>query len=259
MNTKIILEIDYREKAIIKHIEENKPNITYKITNLPIGDFTFKEDDDIHYIIERKTILDLAASITDGRFREQKQRLLDSIGTCNKIVYLLEGNKNQKKFGSISKSIIDSSILNLIFRHKYKVIHTSSDIETYDTLLSIYKKLESGDFEKSVENTTCKLIKKGDNVNNNILINMLAVIPGISLNIAKKIKEKYASLPILITSYNNIMDINEREKLLSTIQLTDKRKLGIALSKKIYNSLFIDKQDKQDKEKKESVQYCLLD
>jgi crossover junction endonuclease MUS81 len=257
MTTKIILEIDYREKAIIKHIEENKPNITYKISNLPIGDFAFKEDggidNDIHYIIERKTILDLAASITDGRFREQKQRLLDSIGTYNKIVYILEGNKNQKKFGSISKAIIDSSILNLIFRHKYKVIHTSSDIETYDTLLSIYKKLECGDFEKSVENTSCKLIKKGDNVNNNILVNMLSVIPGISLNIAKKIKENYSSLPILINSYNSLSVISEREKLLSTIQLTDKRKLGVALSKKIYNSLYI------NKENKEGVQDCLLD
>jgi crossover junction endonuclease MUS81 len=269
MNTsKLILEIDYREKAIIKHIEENNPNISYKITNLPIGDFVFKQDMSIFYIIERKTILDLAASITDGRFREQKKRLLDSVGICDKIVYILEGSRSQNKFGSLSKSIIDSSILNLIFKHKYKVINTNDTIDTYNTLLSIYKKIESKDTWPSLLENNHKLIKKSDSVNNNILINMLSVIPGISINIATKIKEIYTSLPELINAYNNIDNVLEREKMLSCIQLTNKRKLGIALSKKIYKSLYEHKEEnkKENKEenKEENIQdskntICLLD
>jgi crossover junction endonuclease MUS81 len=252
MNTQIILEIDYREKAIIKHFEEFNPSIPYIIKNLPIGDFVFKQNNDIHYIIERKTILDLASSITDGRFREQKQRLLESINSHDNIVYILEGNKNQKMYGNISKEIIDSSILNLIFRHKYKVIHTTNDIETYDTLLSLYKKLELNDFNKKVE-SQFKLIKKSDSINNNILTMMLSVIPGISINISKKITDIYTTLPNLINTYDKLIDIGEKEKLLSIIQLTDKRKLGMALSKKIYNSLYINKECKIETEA------CLLD
>lgn len=254
MNTQIILEIDYREKAIIKHFEESKPPINYTITNLPIGDFVFKESDSIHYIIERKTILDLAASITDGRFREQKQRLLDSVGLPDKIVYILEGYKNQKKFGSISKQIIDSSILNLIFRHKYKVVHTTNDISTYETLLSIYKKLDLKEFDKTMDSTS-KLIKKSDTVNNNILTYMLSVIPGVSMNISKKISDIYTTLPLLIIAYEKLHDISEREKMLSNIQVTDKRKLGVGLSKKIYNSLYINKECNKECE----VETCLLD
>lgn len=260
--TKLILEIDYREKTIIKHIEENKPDISYRITNLPIGDFMFKQEQEndneidnssIFYIIERKTLLDLASSITDGRFREQKKRLLDSVGICDKIVYILEGNKNQNKFGNLSKSIIDSSILNLIFRHKYKVIHTNNDVDTYNTLLSIYKKLQSNETWPSLLETKHKLIKKSESVNNNILINMLSVIPGISINIAKKITEIYTSLPELINAYNNIDNLDKKEKMLSCIQITNKRKLGMALSKKIYNSLYVIPY------KKEENTICLLD
>lgn len=253
MNSQIILEIDYRERAIIKHIEDYKPSINYKITNLPIGDFILKDNETICYIIERKTILDLAASITDGRFREQKQRLLDSIGTPDKIVYILEGNKNQKKFGNISKAIIDSSILNLIFRHKYKVIHTSNDTDTFDTLVSLYKKLDSKEFDKTIESNT-KLIKKSDSVNDNILMHMLSVIPGVSNNIARKIVDAYTTLPNLISSYEKIDNVRDKEIMLSVIQLTDKRKLGVALSKKVYDSLYINKESK-----KESKQVCLLD
>lgn len=251
MNSKIILEIDYREKSIIKHFEDYKPSINYTITNLPIGDFVIKENEMIHFIIERKTILDLVASITDGRFREQKQRLLDSVMSPDKIVYILEGDKNKKKFGNMSKSIIDSSILNLIFKHKYKVIHTCNDVDTFDTLVSLYKKIESKELDKPIEISSNKLVKKSDSINNNILTYMLSVIPGISINIAKKITNVYPTLPDLINAYNNLHDINEKEVLLSVIQLNDKRKLGVALSKKIYNSLFINKEINNE--------ICLLD
>lgn len=253
MNSEIILEIDYRENAIIKHFEHHKPAIQYKISNLPIGDFIFKmpNEESIIYIIERKTILDLASSITDGRFREQKQRLLDSIGTPDKIIYLLEGNKNLKKFGSIPKSIIDSSILNLILKHQYKVIHTLNDVETYETLISLHSKLSSKDFGK-ITSVPAKLVKKSDSTSQNILINMLSVIPGVSVNIASKIALQYTTLPHLINEYNNLIDIKEKEELLSSIQV-GKRKLGSSLSKKIYTSLFNNNKEEDNKEE------CLLD
>jgi crossover junction endonuclease MUS81 len=258
MNSSIILEIDYREKAIIKHFEDYKPDIQYKITNLVIGDFLLRDNDNdsIYYIIERKTIMDLAASITDGRFREQKQRLLDSIGVPDKIVYILEGNKNQKKFGSISKSVIESSILNLVFKHKYKVINTSNDITTYEILINLYKKVHMKEFDK-LPDTNIKMIKKGDTITNNILLHMLSVIPGVSMNIAKKITTVYTTLPELIKEYEKLKECKEKETLLSNIQINDKRKLGVALSKKIYNSLYLNKESKNNN--KNDNQECLLD
>jgi ERCC4-type nuclease len=137
--SEITLEIDYREKSVIKLIEEtNNFPFKYNISNLIIGDFVIKQNEDVLYILERKTIMDLSASITDGRFREQKQRLFESVNGCfDKIIYIIEGNRNLKKYGSIAKSTINSSIINLIFKHKYKVIHTIDEVDTIDNLINI--------------------------------------------------------------------------------------------------------------------------
>jgi len=267
MIQKLVLEIDYREKSIInffksdtsdqkdtvvsdtQNTKDKNTKVNYNVCNLTIGDFVFKEYHEdgeiIHYIIERKTISDLASSIIDGRFREQKQRLLESIGTNDKIIYIIEDDKTQRKIYNLSKTIIDSSILNLIFKHKYKVIHTTSEKDTYDILLSMYKKLTLNEFEKTViTNMPFKSIKKTQNLD--IFSNMLSIIPGVSITSAQKIKEKYNSMAILLDEYNKIDDIKDKYHMLSDIQLNNKRRLGNALSKKIYLSIFEDVKEIKD-------------
>ena len=75
-------------------------------------------------------------------------------------------------------------------------------------------------------------IKKADTIHKNVFVNQLAVIPGVSLNIAQKINEKYSCMNNLVTKFVN------DDLLLSHIQITEKRKLGKNLSKKIHDSLF---------------------
>ena len=81
------LIIDNREK--IKELFEKKEYIKYE--NLSIGDYHIKLNGNTIVIIERKTINDLANSIVDGRYREQKKRLLDNFEK-EKILYILEGD-----------------------------------------------------------------------------------------------------------------------------------------------------------------------
>ena len=49
--------IDNRENEIIKLLE--KENFNFIKSNLELGDIQFKDNDDIIYIIERKTVNDL--------------------------------------------------------------------------------------------------------------------------------------------------------------------------------------------------------
>jgi len=237
------IEIDYRETKILKLIDENITNkcndtvygpvnmnnmiFYYKITNLPIGDFILKKNDEILFIIERKCISDLSASIIDGRFREQKNRLLES--NCD-IIYIIEGSIQCHR-GSIPNLTLKSSILNLILKHNFKVVKTESDKDTLDNILLIYKKmLESN---KTIEKTQ-SLKKKSDCAN--VFLNQLTCINGISSIMASKIIEKYDSLFNLVHAYDNL-ELSERENLLADIIINDKRKIGKAASKKIYNSL----------------------
>jgi ERCC4-type nuclease len=231
----IILEIDYREHDIIERLNA-KPELTFTNKNLLIGDFIFRnKTDEILLIVERKTIKDLCASIIDSRFREQKERLIESVNDPSKIVYILEGSrKNLKGKGSLSKTIINSAIQNLIFKHQFKVLFTESADDTVDQLSMLYKKLKEESFIAPAQ--AANLIKKSSKIIDNIYINQLSVIPGVSLAIANKISEHYPSLVDLITEY--IM--REREEcflLLADIRLSEKRKLGKSLSKKIYECL----------------------
>jgi ERCC4-type nuclease len=235
--TNLILEIDYRESCIIKLLNPKLQikvsdtiyktgDLLYKICNLDVGDFIFKRENQVYYIIERKTFKDLCSSIKDNRMNEQRERLKQS--NCE-IIYILEGNKNVPKIYNIPVSTINSAIQNLIFKHCFAVITSENETDTICNLNLLYKKLQDNTFSTP---TTPNIIKKADTINKNVFVNQLAVIPGVSLNIAQKIKEQYSCMNDLVVKFV------ENELLLSEIQITEKRKLGKNLSKKIHDSLF---------------------
>lgn len=251
--TNILLEIDYREHDIIELFKQVK-DINYKVRNLIIGDFIIKnENGDILFVIERKSIKDLCASILDGRMGEQRSRLLESIQDPNKIVYVIEGKKSEAfihgSSPNITKKSINSSVLNLIFKHSYRVIFTESKQDTVDNLLLLCTKIKESKLELNTNTNVIKIIKKSDKINDNIFINMLSVIPGISAKIAIKIHEKYDTLNLLLLAYNNLPSENDKKKMLSEILVSTNRKVGKATSEKIYYSLF----KKSDQKLEENV------
>jgi crossover junction endonuclease MUS81 len=272
----MILLIDYRETSFIEKIKQYKTktecmimdegdnennekeynekegefiwsnvNVMYKIQNLEIGDFVIKTEDETRVIIERKSIKDLCASIIDGRFREQKERLKESMDDTSRILYIIEGHKKKLQCGNekgISKMIIDGSILNLMYRHKYKVLQTENESDTFENIILLYKKIKNGEFEsdklcnESPIKIT-KMIKKGDKISENIMAIQLSVIPGVSYNVSCIISSIYKNMKCLIDAYNGCENEILREKLLMDIEITNKRRLGVSLSKKIYESI----------------------
>jgi ERCC4-type nuclease len=239
----INLEIDYREHAIIDLFLLKNTDINYKVCNLIIGDFIIKnERDEILFVIERKSINDLCASIVDGRMSEQRSRLIESIKDPKKIIYIIEGKKNEglihgKNHDTSIKSI-NSCILNLIFKHEYKVILTESKQDTLDNILLLYTKISNNLLELGENYTKINIIKKSDKINNNIFINMLSVIPSISIKIAMKIHDKYQTFNDLIIGYNLITNEDDKKTMLSNIQVSTTRKVGKAVSEKIYYSIY---------------------
>jgi ERCC4-type nuclease len=258
--TKLIFEIDYREKDIIELFKDIK-DINFKVCNLIIGDFIIKnEKGDILFAIERKSIKDLCASIVDGRMSEQRSRLIESIQDNNKIVYIIEGTKmNAFIHGSspdVTKKSINSSILNLIFKHNYRVVFTDSKQDTVDNLVLLYTKIKESNLELNMNTNVIKIIKKSDKINENIFINMLSVIPGVSAKIAIKIHEQYDTLNELMFAYNNLQNENDKKKMLSEILVNadTNRKVGKATSEKIYYSLFKKSTQNADRDRRQGNQ-----
>ncbi len=244
-------EYSYIENDVLKSIEINNITLNYKITSLPVGDFIIQSDldniDSIEMIIERKTIKDLCASIIDGRFREQKRRLFDSVKDSSRITYIIEGIsriqvlEGVEKQNILSQNIIDGSILNLIYKHNYKVVQTENKLDTFNNTLLLYKKFKNGDFKHDNNNQSVELVSKSKKISENKLINQLCLISGVSSKTANIVinEMKFNTIKDIITSYLSKDSEKEREEMLSNIIIDNNskriRKVGNALSKKIYH------------------------
>jgi crossover junction endonuclease MUS81 len=248
--------IDYREKQLIQRFQEavierpdsylndqiytckiNNMLIDFKISNLPVGDFIIGDEDQIHVIAERKTVQDLCASITDGRFRQQKERLEESIDP-NKILYIIEGSLNT--IVGLSKTIIQSALVNLMFKHGFKVIRSDSIDNTFNYMTLLYKKMSLNEF--SIVNTKIapiQLKSKKDKIQQNAFALQLSTIHSVSFIIAQAIANEFKSMSNLFIKYNECQSDAEKKNMLKDVKITERRRIGKALSNKIYNALFV--------------------
>ena len=84
------LELDSRERGFNFENLIDPNNTTFIIKQLQVGDIQIRNNDNIIAIFERKTVSDLLSSLKDGRYSEQKKRLLSS-NSIHKG-YIIEGN-----------------------------------------------------------------------------------------------------------------------------------------------------------------------
>lgn len=226
--TNISISIDNREHKLLEHFKQYD---FVKSTSLELGDIIFFKNEEPILIIERKTVNDLHCSIIDGRYREQKQRLLKS--NC-KFSYLIEGNLYYHK----SKSTLIGAICNLLFRDNIQVIKTSSLKETIDYIEKLSIKFNKNDFEKQVTNIKNYKISKKDCYDVKDCFKLqLNLIPGVSLNMAKVLSDKFENIN------NLIIFLKENENGLKDIEYNTgnrMKKIGVKMNKKIKNYLYFE-------------------
>ena len=179
--------IDYREHKLIECC--NIHEYEYKCENLQVGDIIVSHED-CTIIIERKTMNDLSASIIDGRYHEQQNRLLET--KCI-IIYIIEGTKTNDK--GVSYKSCQSALLTMQSRHNIIVVRSKDIDDTLQYLKLISQKLEKKEFFVSKNEYVNVNVRKSSN--NDVYLNMLCCIPGISTNIAQKIKNKYPTFNML--------------------------------------------------------------
>ena len=240
----IELVIDNRE-SIKNSVAERIENT--KFENLLLGDYIFRIDNVDFIIIERKTIADYAASISDGRNREQKKRLLEHFPK-NRIIYLVEGSLNQDnksyKYNKINADTIISSIINTILRDEIQVFHTSDKDETLFLLNSIYTKLvkqgktfleDKGSYDMDLVNTNKQ--KKNANITPNIVFQMmLNCIPGVSNKVSSRLSTKFSNMKELIDKLFEFNTKDEMEKYIINLKMDDGEK-GRKISKNISKNI----------------------
>lgn len=235
------LIIDNRENDLIQLIE--KSDIDFEKKNLILGDISFNKDENELLIIERKTLPDLLASLKDGRYREQKLRLINKQKEHIQIYYLIEGDIHRHK----QKELIMSCIFNTMIRDNLKVIYSYNLNDTLDIVKKLIKK--TSEFQKlllgkdiddeKINNDYSTVIKSEKKLNmtkDMCSIAMFKQIPGVSTKCAKSILGEYSNISSLILKYQTLDNENAKKHLLKDI-IIEKKRIGIKLSEKIYNYL----------------------
>jgi ERCC4-type nuclease len=190
-------------------------NHEIKSERLPLGDVILHDPSqgqglgrDI-VIFERKTLADLAASIRDGRYKEQSFRLIETAAATgfhtHNIVYIIEGDlaRYDERHTQITKTALQSAMVSLMYYKGFSVVRTMNLGETADFILHFADKVakegplsvaDTGAMATAAQaysEVSAKKEKRDYITRENIGEIMLAQVPGVSAKMAAAILAKY--------------------------------------------------------------------
>lgn len=227
-----ILRVDCREQYIIAELE--RQGIKHNVQALDIGDYQLVDDGgNIVGIWERKTYDDLASSLRDGRYREQKHRMTTSDAPYKG--YILEGHCPVGKFRSLQPGAIDSIRIGIVHRDGFGLISSNGTRHTATILGKLLKKIpEYGTDKESMAekyqgalvNSEISGVKKENLTPETCYLAQLSIIPQISYQSAKAICAEYPTMSHLVKSINS--ERKATAMRLSNIRPTGGKRLGVA-------------------------------
>ena len=219
----ITLVVDSREPdGVVQPLVASKQAT---VAQLLLGDFHYlDEQGHVKLIIERKAISDLAASIVDGRYRDQRRRLAES---QIPFIYIFEGRITNNE--SVKEAALLGSLINMALLYRIGYIQTDSPRQTVDVVTSILAKMSQGtltlaDVPAMAPDTlpTKKHLRA-----KHLFANQLALVPGLTLKKAKAIAVRYPTFKSLIDAFEK-----DGQDCLYSLGL-----VGKTSSRKIYESL----------------------
>jgi len=208
----VVLVVDQREvcgrgqsKSQMRRRLEKFDTFTVNFITLNISDFCFLWRNQVRLLIERKRIDDLAASIKDKRYAEQKKRLKECATT--RSIYLIE---HKAYHGTIPLRSINQAIANVFWHHHFHVIFTKSVADTVVALETIGSSLECREQRQEDGLTLDELNQTSDRrsrvTKKTHLARMLECIHGMRPEYAEKLSRQFGTFN---TMKRNISQLNQ--------------------------------------------------
>jgi len=218
------LIVDYRESHVIIDLKEQ--GIEHTVENLDIGDYQIRDDTGTIGIWERKTYGDLASSVHDKRYREQKHRLTTSAATYKG--YIIEGlcPNPTKKYQTLGPGALESIKIGLTCRDGFNVLYSSGTAHTALILGKLLKKLPEylkedrsttaleEKYHSALVQSSVSSVKKENFCPLTCYQAQLSQLPQVSYSTAKAISERWSNMGALTTAISSdrtgaIYDISE--------------------------------------------------
>ncbi|ODM90547.1 Crossover junction endonuclease MUS81 [Orchesella cincta] len=268
-----------KSQDVINELQKN--GVTIYVHRLSVGDFvwvcreissnlqsqkrlTISRTNELvlPYVVERKRMDDLAHSIRDGRFHEQKHRLTQ---TKLQPIYLIERFGSRDDNWMLGEGALDRAICNTQIENGFLVQETSSIKETCAYLTFMTRHLKKMYEQKSVigcrktqwqnkkdggsdkeaflmffSDFNDSSVKKMNFKIKEMFARQLMRLKGLSVDKAYAIIQKYPTVDHLLNAYSECETDKQKEKLLANISFgLGGRKIGPSISSKVsrlYNS-----------------------
>lgn len=243
----MLIKLDCREMKLYElcqlHLVD-KPTIKMVSENLPLGDIIICDDDGQEkVIIERKSLADLAASIRDGRYKEQGFRLNQCDLHNHHIFYLIEGDlRYYRPFkGLPDKKALLSAMVSISYFKGFSLYRTTNLEESAEWIVHFAAKIEKegvlpyysgGTTPTNYAEVVGKRIKKDNLTPGNIGEIMLSQIPSVSIVSAGAIMAKFSTFANLMNA------LQHDEKCLDDITLANKNGQQKRLTKPCINNIY---------------------
>ena len=228
--------IDNREHELIKLLSTAAvaqlpvSHSATAVAQLPVGDIWIGSPETTEYAVvaERKSVADLESSLKDGRYREQRTRLLAFCAEKKaRPLYIIEGGLQH----SYQKKTLWKVLNRLGMRYGVSIMQTASIKETAELVEAIAQQLtEDKECFKaetlSYSDVTSFQKKANKDDPENFTLAVLQQCTGVSLDKAKA----------LLTNFKSIIAIAQAdEKVLAEVKTPNGRKLGPVLAKRLYD------------------------
>lgn len=236
-------------------------SVAHEVRRLSVGDFAWIVKDDagreflLPYILERKRIDDLASSIKDGRFHEQKFRL-KQCGLPN-IIYLVEHFGNNRQVGvpetTLTQAALNTYVQGFTVKYTENHHHTVLYLSVMTNFLNNYLKDKmylnvtnraSSDDAFRFSSQTIPLLafdhfykqssKTRDSTVRDVFMKQLLQIKLLTIEKVNAIVAKYPTPQCLYRAYERCPSETERQRMLNLPYGPTNRMIGEKLSKVIY-------------------------
>lgn len=242
------LIIDDREKSIIPfitqyHNDHEEHLIPYVVKRLEVGDYAVAYRGRILFIVERKTWVDLSASMRDGR-KDNVNKLLNvraETGCC--LMYIIEGPafiKPDRLISRIPFKNLKAHLDHLMFRDHIHIQHTADQEHTACRLFELARNYST------VKNPSLlAAIDQSLNTTGGVETQLLTTRQARQISEQEQLLQCLPSIGSVVTvvlcengvSFASLYRATHTEAELAQIKYADGRKVGLVRAKKILNNI----------------------
>lgn len=258
MDSSITFKIDQREgklkNLLAERIEALGLGVTVVLDNLDCGDFVIEYGENVIVAFERKTWKDLLASIKDGRYRIQKDKMLGCIGK-DKMMYILEGStdwtgKGTGLFLDVDRKSVITSVINTQLRDGIRMVTTKGLDDTCEFLIQVLTRVAKEpniyinviNINESCANKEDYITKHKVSCAEDLFFFQMTQVPGISAKTAATFVKEFGTMRQF---YEQMLAVEDKQRLSLLKSLTieengKKRRINSKVAENVMKYMFTD-------------------